>query len=192
VPDGELTDFRRAVAAKADEVVVFSWQEFTDKAAADAAGEKMSNDPAMAQMGANMPFDGARLIYGGFHGVHEVGTAAKPGYIDGAIIPVLTARKDDYSALLKRQAAIFTELGATRFIDAWGDNVPDGKQTDFKKAVNAKPDETVVFSFIEWPSKTVRGAAWPKIFQDPRMQEDNAPGDDTRRIFGGFLPLLDA
>ncbi|SFC46138.1 Protein of unknown function [Devosia psychrophila] len=48
--DGELTDFRRAVAAKADEVVVFSWQEFTDKAAADAAGEKMSNDPAMAQM----------------------------------------------------------------------------------------------------------------------------------------------
>lgn len=192
VPDGEVTDFRRAVAATPDEVVVFSWQEYADKATADAAGETMMNDPAMEAMGADMPFDGARMIYGGFAVLHEVGDKGRPGYVDGSLIPVATARKDDYRALLERQAAIFTELGATRFIDAWGDNVPDGQLTDFKKAVQAGPDETVVFSFIEWPSKAVRDAAWPTIFEDPRMQEDNAPGDEGRRVFGGFVPLLDA
>lgn len=193
VSDGQVTDFRRAVAAKDDEVIVFSWHEYPDKATANAANEKMMSDPAMEAMGRDMPFDGMRMIYGGFAGMHEAGTrGGPPGYIDGSLIPVATARKEDYRSLLERQAVIFTELGATRFLDAWGDNVPDGKQTDFKKAVNAKPDETVVFSFIEWPSKEVRDAAWPKIFNDPRMQEDNAPGDESRRVFGGFLPLVDA
>ena len=193
VPDGEVTDFRRSVTATPEEVVVFSWHEYPDKAAADAATEKMMADPAMAELGANMPFDGMRMIYGGFAGLHEVGTrGGRPGYIDGSLIPVATARKEDYRSLLQRQGAIFTELGATRFVDAWGDNVPDGKQTDFKKAVQAKEDETVVFSFIEWPSKAVRDAAWPKIYNDPHMHEDNGPGDEARRVFGGFVPLMDA
>ena len=191
VPEGKVTDFRRAVAAEPNEVVVFSWHEYPDKATADAASEKMMNDPAMQALG-EMPYDLGRMIYGSFEGLHEVGSRGRPGYVDGSLIPVDTARKDDYRQLLERQAAIFTELGATRFIDAWGDNVPDGKRTDFKKAVQARRDETVVFSFIEWPSKAVRDAAWAKIFNDPRMQEDNAPGDEGRRIFGGFVPLLDA
>lgn len=190
VPDGKLTDMRKAVDAKPGEVIVYSWQEYPDKAASDAAEKRMSDDPRMAEMGASMPFDARRMIYGGFHGVSEHGKAGKPGYVDGSIIPVTTARKEDYRQLLERQAAIFTELGATRFVDAWGDNVPDGKLTDFKRAVQAKDDETVVFSFIEWPSKAVRDAAWPKIYEDPRMQEEG-PGDEGRRIFGGFVPLVD-
>lgn len=193
VPDGEVTDFRRAVDAKEDEVVVFSWQEFADSAAADAANDKIMNDPAMDDMMGKMPYDGSRMIYGGFDGIYEHGTrGGKPGYVDGSLIPVPTARKDDYRAVLERQAVIFAELGATRFVDAWGVMVPDGKLTDFKKAVQAKPDETVVFSFIEWPDKATRDAAWAKIMEDPRMQEDNAPGDESRRVFGGFVPLVDA
>ncbi|SEP78682.1 Uncharacterized conserved protein YbaA, DUF1428 family [Devosia sp. YR412] len=193
VPEGEVTDFRRAVKATPDETIVFSWHEYPDKATADAAARIMMNDPAMEAFGANMPFDGARMIYGGFAGLHEVGTrGGRPGYVDGSLIPVKTARKDDYRALLERQGAIFSERGATRFVDAWGDNVPDGKLTDFRKAVAATADETVVFSFIEWPSKAVRDAAWQEIYTDPRMHEEDASGDEARRVFGGFVPLLDA
>lgn len=193
VPDGKVTDFRRAVAAKPDEMAVFGWHEFPDKAAADAAGARMMEDPIMEEISADMPFDGTRMIYGGFAGLHEVGSGGgRPGYVDGSMIPVASARKDEYRALLERQAAIFTELGATRLVDAWGENVPDGKLTDFRKAVQATAQETVVFSFVEWPSKAVRDAAWPRIFANQRMREEDAPGDEARRVFGGFVPLVDA
>lgn len=191
VPDGEVTDFRRSVKATDDEMIVFSWHEYPDKATADAAAQKMMNDPAMEEMGRDMPFDGMRMIYGGFSVLHEQGTRGKPGYVDGSMIPVPTDRRDEYRAVLERQAAVFAELGATRFVDAWGDNITDGKQTDFKQAVNARPDETTVFSFIEWPSKAHRDAAWPKIYEDPRMHEEGTPGDESRRVFGGFVPLMD-
>lgn len=191
VRGGEVTDFRRAVQAKPDEVIVFSWQEFPSRAVADAASARMMDDPRMAEMGSTMPFDGARMIYGGFEALYDHGAGGKTGYFDGSLLPVKTARKDDYLAQLKRQAVIFEELGALRFVDAWGDNVPDGTLTDFKKAVNATADETVVFSFLEWPSKAARDAAWEKVMNDPRMMEDNSPGDEHRRVFGGFTPLLD-
>lgn len=71
VPKGELTDFQRSVLAKDDEVIVFSWVEYPDKATCDAASEKMMNDPGMANM--QMPFDGARMIYGGFQTIFDAG-----------------------------------------------------------------------------------------------------------------------
>lgn len=65
VPDGNLTDFRSAVRAEPGEVVVFSWVEYPSKEVRDAAVERMFTDPRMRALGP-MPFDGARLIYGGF------------------------------------------------------------------------------------------------------------------------------
>ena len=91
-----------------------------------------------------------------------------------------------------RAANVFLEYGATRVVDAWADDVPDGKVTDFKGAVNKQDDERVVYSWIEWPSKEVRDAAWPKVMADPRVKDRAVPFDGKRLIYGGFRPILDA
>jgi uncharacterized protein YbaA (DUF1428 family) len=89
---------------------------------------------------------------------------------------------------------VFKEYGALRVVEAWGDDVPDGKVTDFRRAVAAKDGEVIVFSFIEWPSKEARDEAWPKLMADSRMQPDKAtmPFDGQRMIYGGFATVLDA
>ena len=86
--------------------------------------------------------------------------------------------------------AFFLEFGALRVVEAWGDDVPDGKQTDFKRAVQAKDNETVVFSWIEWPDKATRDAAMEKTRNEPRMVEP-MPFDGKRMIFGGFVPVVE-
>jgi uncharacterized protein YbaA (DUF1428 family) len=86
--------------------------------------------------------------------------------------------------------ALFIEWGATRVIEPWGDDVPDGKQTDFKRAVQATPEETVVFSWIEWPDKATREAAMEKMRADPRMMAEPMPFDGKRMIFGGFTTVV--
>ncbi|RJF87755.1 DUF1428 domain-containing protein [Oleomonas cavernae] len=192
VPDGKITDFKGAVKAKEDEVIVFSWLEYPDKAVRDAAIEKMMSDPRMAAMGAAMPFDGQRMIFGGFTVIIDEGPRGKMGYVDGALIPVPAGNKDAYRARAAETAAVFKEYGATRVVEAWGDDVPDGKVTDYKGAVKATGDEKVVYAWIEWPSKAVRDAGWPKVFADPRMHPQSVPYDGTRMIHGGFAPLLDA
>ncbi|KRB40452.1 DUF1428 domain-containing protein [Phenylobacterium sp. Root700] len=191
VPDGKVTDFKGAVKAQPGEVIVFAWHEYASKAAALAAFEKMMSDPRMEDMGTNMPFDAQRMIYGGFVPIIEAGAVGAMGYLDGSLLAVPEANKDAYRDLTIRQAAILMEYGATRVVDGWGDDVPDGKVTDFKGAVKATSDETVVFSWIEWPSKAVRDQAWGKVFADPRMHSDT-PYDAQRWVHGGFAPILDA
>ena len=192
VPDGKVTDFKGAVKAKNDEVVVFSWMEYPDKATRDAAGEKMMSDPRMKEMGANMPFDGQRMIFGGFDALVEEGKPGEGAYTDGLVVPVPTANRDAYRQLASKSAAIFKEYGATRVIEAWGDDIPDGKTTDFRRAVKAEEGENVVFSFIEWPDKAARDTAWSKIMEDERMKpQGDMPFDGKRMFWGGFQPILD-
>lgn len=188
VPDGTLTDLRRAVKAEPDEAVVFSWLEYPSRGARDAANRAMTEDAANQSF--EMPFDATRMIFAGFAGIFEDGPGGDMGYVDGTVIPVKTGDKDAYREISERYAAVFREHGATRLVDAWGDDVPPGKVTDYQRAVAAREGETVVYSWIEWPSKSVRDAAWPKIMQDPRMQGDQ-PFDGKRMIHGGFVPLLD-
>lgn len=64
VPEGEVTSFPKAVQKRDGETVTFSWAVWPDKATADAAMEKMMADPRMKDD--LMPFDGKRLIFGGF------------------------------------------------------------------------------------------------------------------------------
>ena len=192
VPDGKVTDFRRAVKAKPDEAVLFSWLEYPNRETRDAAVKKFMSDPKMKEMGASMPFDGQRMIWGGFKSINDKGTGGKTGYIDGTVIPVPTANEAAFREMANRSSPVFLEHGATRVVDAWADDVPDGKVTDFKGAVNKQDDERVVYSWIEWPSKEVRDAAWPKVMEDPRLKGHPMPFDGKRLIYGGFRPILDA
>jgi uncharacterized protein YbaA (DUF1428 family) len=114
-------------------------------------------------------------------------------YIDGFVIAVPTANKDAYRELAERAAAVFREYGATHVVEAWGDDVPEGKLTDFRMAVKATADENVVFSWITWPSKEARDAGMKKSMEDPRLKPDSAsmPFDGKRMIFGGFAPIVE-
>lgn len=113
-------------------------------------------------------------------------------YIDGLVAAVPTANKQKYLAHARTAAAIFKEFGALTCVENWGDDVPDGKTTDLKRAVQAKPDETVVFSWITWPDKTTRDAGWKKMMEDTRMRAMEMPFDGKRMIFGGFETVLEA
>ncbi len=191
VPDGKVTDFKGAVKATPEEVVVFSWFEYPDRATRDAANEKIMSDPRMKAMGEAMPFDGKRMIYGGFAPILDEGEGGAMGYLDGVLVAVPDDRKADYRDFSANHAALFKEYGARRVVDAWGDDVPDGKLTDFKGAVKAQAGETVVFSWVEWPSKDVRAAAWGKMMTDPRMEALKMPFDGKRVVYGGFAPIFD-
>ncbi|MCX5521001.1 DUF1428 domain-containing protein [Kaistia defluvii] len=190
VPDGKVTDFRGAVQAKPDEVIVFSWFEYPDRATRDACNKKMMSDPRMEAMGTSMPFDAKRMIFGGFEALLEDGQPGKAGYVDGILIAVPEANRQAYLALASKTAPMFREYGATRVVETWADDVPDGKVTDFRRAVKATDGETVVYSWIEWPSKEARNAGWEKVMADPRMRFD-MPFDGQRMIYGGFAPILD-
>ena len=118
-------------------------------------------------------------------------------YIDGFVIAVPTANKQKFIEHARHFDSMFIELGAIRVIEGWGDDVPDGKVTDFRRAVQAKEDETVVFSWIEWPDKETRDAAMSRM--DELMRTDDRfnseknpiPFDGKRMIFGGFAPVVE-
>ena len=193
VPDGKVTDFRKAVQATEDEDVVFSWFEYPSKEVRDAANQKMMSDPRMEKMGAEMPFDGKRMIFSGFESLLDKGSS-KGSYIDGFVLPVPHDKQQAYKDLALKAAAKFEEYGALRVVEAWGDDIRDGKVTDFRRAVQAKDGENVVFSWIEWPDKATRDTSWEKIMKDPDMQPDHAnmPFDGQRMFWGGFDAIVDS
>jgi len=191
VAEGKVTDFRMAVDAKPDEKVVFSWFEYPDKATRDAANEKMRNDERMTEMGANMPFDGKRMIYGGFKPIVEEGSE-RGGYTDGFVVPVPEAKTEAYREMASKMSKVFRQHGATRVLEALSDDVPKGEVTDFYRAVKAEDGEKVVFSFIEWPDKATRDQAWEKIMADESLKpEGDMPFSGQRMFWGGFEPILD-
>ena len=192
IPDGKVTDFRKAVLATEDESIVFSWFEYPDRAARDAAVERMMADPDMQKMSASeMPFDGKRMIISGFDSIVDEGSG-RGGYIDGFVAPVRPANKEAYRAMAQKAAGVFAEYGALRVVEAWGNDVPDGKVTDYKRAVKAEGDENVVYSWIEWPDRAARDAGWAKVMADERMKPPGEmPFDGKRMFWGGFTPILD-
>lgn len=112
-------------------------------------------------------------------------------YVEGFLIPVRTADRQAFLDHARRIDPIFLELGARRIVEAWGDNLPNGKVTDFPRAVHAKNDETVVFAWIEWPDRATRDAAMEKMRTDPRMMAEPMPFDGQRMVFGGFATMID-
>ena len=114
-------------------------------------------------------------------------------YIDGFVMAVPNANRDTFIAHAKKFDALFLECGATRVVEGWGDDVPEGKVTDFRRAVQATPEESVVFSWIEWPDKAARDSGMERVMKDPRMDPatNPMPFDGKRMIFGGFKVLVE-
>jgi uncharacterized protein YbaA (DUF1428 family) len=115
-------------------------------------------------------------------------------YVDGYVLAVPTAKRDAYRRLAESAAAVFKENGALSVTECWGDDVPEGKLTSFPMAVKRKDDETVVFSWITWPSRAARDEGMKKSMADQRLQGGmkDAPFDGQRMIFGGFQVIVSA
>jgi uncharacterized protein YbaA (DUF1428 family) len=113
-------------------------------------------------------------------------------YIDGFVAAVPTKNREIFKKHAEDAAIVFKDKGALRVIECWGDDVPDGKVTSFPMAVKCEDDETVVFSWVEWPSREARDKGMKEVFVDPRMQPDvnPMPFDGKRMIYGGFEVIV--
>ena len=190
VPDGRITDFRKAVEATDTETVVFSWIWWPDKASCDAATPKFMADERL-KPAAPMPFDARRMIYAAFEVAFDSGGSGRFGYVDGVVASVPDGNRrgfDDHAAIT---AGLFRDHGALRVVNGWGSDVPAGKVTDFRRAVQAKDGETVVFGWIEWPDKATRDLGMRALMQDTRMRDAPPAWNGQLAIFGGFAPILD-
>ena len=122
-------------------------------------------------------------------------------YIDGFVIACPEANKQKFIDHANTADSMFIEMGALRVVECWGDDVPEGKTTDFRLAVKAEPGEAVLFSWIEWPDKATRDAGMTRMTEmmndptnvDPRMdpEKNPMPFDGKRMIFGGFMPVVE-
>jgi len=118
-------------------------------------------------------------------------------YIDGFVTAVPKDNKEKFIRHAQTADAAFKEFGATRIVECWEDDVPDGKITDFRSAVKAEKNESVVFSWVEWPDKASRDAGMKKMMSamktDPRLnpEQNPMPFDGMRLIFGGFTPVVE-
>ena len=115
-------------------------------------------------------------------------------YVDGFVAAVPTANREKYLQHAQKAAVAFKEYGALQVVETWGNDVPEGKVTSFTMAVQRKDDESVVFSWVTWPSKAVRDDAWKKMMEDPRFNPETnpMPFDGKRLIYGGFEMILNA
>lgn len=112
-------------------------------------------------------------------------------YVDGFLVAVPTEKKAAYKKLALEAAAVFKEYGALKVVECWGDDVPEGKLTSFPMAVKLEANETVVFSWIVWPSRESRTAGMEKCMNDPRMKDSDMPFDGKRMVYGGFEVIVD-
>ena len=115
-------------------------------------------------------------------------------YVEGFVLAVPTANREAYRKHAADAAPLFREFGVSRMVECWGDDVPEGTLTSFRMAVKQAADETVVFSWMTWPSKEARDEGWKKIMAYPRMKMEPAdmPFDGKRMIYGGFSVLVNA
>ncbi len=113
-------------------------------------------------------------------------------YVDGFVIAVPKSNLDTYKTMARQCEAIWREYGATDYVECAGDDTPYGEVTSFPRAVQAKEDETVIFSWIVYPDRAARDAANKKIMADERLKKmmESPPFDGKRMIYGGFQPFL--
>ncbi len=114
-------------------------------------------------------------------------------YVDGFVLAVPKAKLTEYKKMARKAGDVWKEHGAIDYVESIADDVPYGELTSFPRAVQAKDDEIVVFSWATYKDRATRDAVMKKVMDDPRMksQMDNMPFDGKRMIFGGFEPFLE-
>ena len=112
-------------------------------------------------------------------------------YFQSVMIPVKTGNKPEFLDMAAKMSSIFAEHGATRSVECWGEDLMDGKVTDFRRAVQAKDGETVIVGWIEWPDKPTRDRGMAALMQDQRMRATPPAWNGPLAIFGGFTPIHD-
>ncbi|MEX0922464.1 MAG: DUF1428 domain-containing protein [Rhodovibrionaceae bacterium] len=116
-------------------------------------------------------------------------------YVDGFVVPVPEDRIEDYRKMAQKAGEVWREHGALAFVECVADDVPEGKTTDFFRAVKREPGETVVFAYIVYESREARDAVMAKVMEDPRIKEDmeqeKMPFDGKRMFWGGFTPIVE-
>jgi len=114
-------------------------------------------------------------------------------YVDGFVLAVPKAKLDDYKKMANKGGAVWMEHGALAYVECIGDDVPYGELTSFPRAVQAKDDEVVIFSWVVYESKQSRDAVMAKVMADERLKMDwsTMPFDGKRMIFGGFQPFIE-
>lgn len=191
-PTAQAGGFQQAVEATDGEAIVFSWVEWPDRETADAEWVKMQDDPAMEAL-SDMPFDGSRMIYGGFSPVFQAGEAAAGGYYQGFALPVPEGNKAAYVDAAEQGWRIFSKSGALGMVEAWGEDVPHGQRTDFYRATRAGDGDVPVFSWIAWPDRAACDASAAAMEAGTGdMDMSDMPFDTRRMMWAGFEPVFDS
>ncbi len=114
-------------------------------------------------------------------------------YVDGFILAVPKQNIEAYKEMARKAGDVWKEYGALAYVECIGEDVPYGELTSFPRAVQAKEDEIVIFSWITYESRQQRDAIMAKVMQDPRLQDSmaNMPFDTKRMIFGGFETFVE-
>jgi len=114
-------------------------------------------------------------------------------YVDGFVLAVPKANIEAYKKMARMGGEVWMELGALSYVECLGDDVPTGELTSFPRAVLAKDDEIVVFSWVTYADRKSRDEIMAKVMVDPRMKpyQENMPFDGARMIFGGFESFLE-
>ncbi|ABC62624.1 DUF1428 domain-containing protein [Erythrobacter litoralis] len=111
-------------------------------------------------------------------------------YIQGFLVPVLSGKKDAYLAMAKDAGEMFQRYGAIEIVEAFEEDIPEGKHTDFRKAVKAEDGEHIVFSWVIWPDRATCDAAARAMEENEEMEpSEDMPFAGPRLIYGGFTPI---
>ena len=113
-------------------------------------------------------------------------------YVSGFLAAVKIENKQAYTDFASEMAGYFTDRGALRVVECWGDNVPDGKVTSFPMAVKKEEDEAVIFSWIEWPDRVTADKCMEEMMSGPpEGTPTDMPFDGQRIVFGGFEMIVE-
>lgn len=114
-------------------------------------------------------------------------------YIDGFILPVPEKNLDAYRQMAETAGKVWMDHGALAYVEAVADDVPEGKVTDFYRAVKREEGETVIFSYVVYRSRAHRDEVMKKVMADPRLKMDpkSMPFDGMRMFWGGFKTIVE-